>query len=119
MKRWTKQDLNLYDDLLFAQAILAERRDTLTNPYSPLPVKLSEAQQTLETLRDQETQAEEEKRRVQEMTADEAEMYHMKKALDYLKATLAKFDYPGHSGYAAVLELAIDNIEASIDEDDM
>ena len=50
MERWTKKQLNSLSDLRFAQAILQERRNGLTNPYSPLALKLGRAAAKLDEL---------------------------------------------------------------------
>jgi len=52
MKRWTTAELKKTDNLLFAISILSERRNSLTNPYSPLSKKLAETVRSLEELRD-------------------------------------------------------------------
>ena len=52
MDRWTMEDLERTDDITFAIAILDERRSKLT-PYSPLGLKLQQAQNTLRTIREE------------------------------------------------------------------
>ena len=50
MDRWTQDDLERTDNLLFAVAILNERKNRL-NPYSPLSMKLSAAAKEIEGIR--------------------------------------------------------------------
>lgn len=50
MERWTIEQLNSLSDLRFAQAILIERLNRLTNPYSPLASKLRSAAEKLNEL---------------------------------------------------------------------
>lgn len=54
MERWTIKQLNSLSDLRFAQAILNERLNRLTQPYSPLASKLRDAVATLSRLADEE-----------------------------------------------------------------
>lgn len=55
MDRWTMNDLKNTDDILFAIAILNERKKGL-NPYSPLSKKISEAVNALEMIRKEKEQ---------------------------------------------------------------
>ena len=50
MERWTIKELNNTSDIDFAISILNERRNGLTNPYSPISRKLDKAMQTLESV---------------------------------------------------------------------
>ena len=50
MDRWTQDELNNTDNLLFAVSILNERRNKL-NPYSPLATKLAAAAREIEEIR--------------------------------------------------------------------
>lgn len=50
MERWTIKQLNSLSDLRFAQAILNERLNRLTQPYSPLASKLRSAAAKLDEL---------------------------------------------------------------------
>nr|DAL85249.1 MAG TPA: hypothetical protein [Caudoviricetes sp.] len=50
MSRWTIEQLKKIDDLEFAVSILNERRNELTNIYSPLSEKLARAARVLEGL---------------------------------------------------------------------
>lgn len=59
MERWTIKQLNSLSDLRFAQAILNERLNRLTQPYSPLARKLRSAAAKLDELAaEEEMQAE-------------------------------------------------------------
>jgi len=49
---WTIEQMKNMDDLSFAITILNERRNKLTNVYSPLSQKLGKAIKTLENLRE-------------------------------------------------------------------
>lgn len=49
---WTIKRLNETSDIDFAVAILNERRNKLTNVYSPLSEKIGKSIQTLEKLKD-------------------------------------------------------------------
>lgn len=49
MERWTIQQLKEISDMAFINAILQERANGLTNPYSPLSQKISEVQARLKT----------------------------------------------------------------------
>ena len=51
MGTWTIKKLNKIDDVNFAIAILNERRNNLTNVYSPLSQKIGRAIETLYKLR--------------------------------------------------------------------
>lgn len=52
MDRWTQDELKNTDDLSFAIQILYERRKGL-NPYAPLYSKISQAVNTLATIREE------------------------------------------------------------------
>lgn len=56
MNRWTIKELNSLSDLRFAQAILCERKNRLTQAYSPLAAKLSKAIAKLNELAFEEEQ---------------------------------------------------------------
>jgi len=72
MDRWTIKQLNETSDLRFAMAILNERVNKLTQPYSPLASKLRSAVAKLEELADaEETQAEPEREPKQYMSYEE------------------------------------------------
>lgn len=47
MERWTKKQLEEISDLDFAITILNERKNKLTNYYSPLYIKLNRASNML------------------------------------------------------------------------
>jgi hypothetical protein len=49
--RWTIEDLNKMDTLDFAEAVLQERSNNLTNLYAPLSVKIDNAQTELKEIR--------------------------------------------------------------------
>ena len=51
---WTIEQMKEMDDLSFAIAILNERRNKLTNVYSPLSIKLTKSIQALERLKGKE-----------------------------------------------------------------
>lgn len=53
MSRWSKKELEQLDNITFAIAILNERRQSTTNPYSLLNQKLSEAVRELEHIKEQ------------------------------------------------------------------
>ena len=50
MSKWTMEQLNNTDNLLFAISILNERRNKL-NPYSPLAEKLAATAREIEKIR--------------------------------------------------------------------
>lgn len=47
MDRWTKKQLQEMTDIDFAICMLNERKNKLTNPYSPLAEKINQAIATL------------------------------------------------------------------------
>lgn len=49
--RLKQADLDKLDDITFATLVLTERRNRLSNPYTPLGAKLSGAIATLEKIR--------------------------------------------------------------------
>ena len=50
MERWTKKQMDSMSDIDFAIAILNERKNALSNPYSPLSDKLGKAIKALSTI---------------------------------------------------------------------
>lgn len=56
MNRWSKKELEQLDNITFAIAILNERRQNTTNPYSLLNQKISEAVRELEKTKEQRNQ---------------------------------------------------------------
>jgi hypothetical protein len=50
--RWTIEELEKTTPKLFVQAILAERKSSLTNIYSPLSKKITEVARKIELLPD-------------------------------------------------------------------
>jgi len=42
MHRWTIKELNTWSDRQILRVILMERKESLTNPYSPLSQKIDE-----------------------------------------------------------------------------
>lgn len=72
MERWTIRQLNSLSDLRFAQAILNERLNRLTQPYSPLASKLRSAAAKLDELAaEEEAKAEAETQPKQYMSYEE------------------------------------------------
>lgn len=53
MSRWTKKELEHLDNITFAIAILNERRQSTSNPYSLLNQKISETIKELEKIKEQ------------------------------------------------------------------
>ena len=51
MSKWTKKQLEEIDNITFAIAILNERRQSTTNPYSLLNQKISSAIMDLEKIK--------------------------------------------------------------------
>lgn len=47
MSKWTIKELNKISDIDFCIAILNERQNKLTNPYSPLYIKISSVKNSL------------------------------------------------------------------------
>ncbi len=54
MKRWTIKEMNEMDDITFTIAVLRERQSMLTNPNSPLYVRIGEAIASLGCLNNRE-----------------------------------------------------------------
>ena len=52
MYRWSKKDLENISNIDFAIAILNERRNTLTNPYSYLSRKIAETISELQKIKE-------------------------------------------------------------------
>lgn len=53
MGRWTKKELEQIDNITFAMAILNERRQSTSNPYSLLNQKISKVVRELEKIKEQ------------------------------------------------------------------
>lgn len=51
MSRWTKKELEQIDNITFAIAILNERRQSTTNPYSLLNQKINSACRELDKMK--------------------------------------------------------------------
>jgi len=47
MHRWTIKELNTWSDRQILRVILMERKESLTNPYSPLSQKIDELYEKL------------------------------------------------------------------------
>lgn len=56
MSRWSKKELEQVDNITFVIAILNERRQRTSNPYSLLNQKISEAVRELEQIKEQRNQ---------------------------------------------------------------
>lgn len=69
MERWTISQLNKLSDLRFAQAILIERMNRLTQPYSPLASKLRCAAAKLNELATEEEERAMPKTKVRQYTS--------------------------------------------------
>jgi hypothetical protein len=54
MERWTIKSLEEMDNLQFAVCILNERRNKLSNIYSPLAIKLEKAAHEINAILDQQ-----------------------------------------------------------------
>lgn len=123
MDRWTMDELAKTDDISFAIAILNERRRRLT-PYSPLAIKLQEAEHTLHGIKREKDDylarisgigtgpaPEPEDAGVQDMTAEEYAEHTTEMSRRALMELLAKVERPDGDPLTGILITAVNAIE--------
>lgn len=133
MDRWTMEQMQNTDDITFAIAILNERRSKLTR-YSPLALKLQEAESTLHEIHDaalrflEEASAKAEPTGgqvrgqmvipwdtdadVSQMTEEEYQGFTREMSRRALMQIIAKVERPDGDPLTAILTRAVDELEA-------